>query len=107
MSASKNFISYLEDLLSYLEYCNDMAPFPHYDTEYVDMVRQRLKEMKKNRHSEYDKDPVSACKYCYNLFIVVDDVENDVCMRCGSINELTIYKDIFEYLTAAGHYEHN
>lgn len=97
-------INYLEELLQFLEYYNKMAPFPVYDTEYVEAVRQGLKDMKQNTN-KYDDAPVVACKHCNNLFIVVDEVENDVCVRCGSLNELKIYKDIFEYLEAVGHGE--
>lgn len=97
-------INYLEELLDYLEYYNRMAPFPVYDTEYVDAVKKGLETMKEN-HNEYDDAPVTACAMCNNLFIVVDEVENDVCMRCGTLNELKIYKDIFEYLDAIGHAE--
>lgn len=93
---NKSIIKYLRELLSYLEYHNSMAPFPVYDTEYVGKVREVLDNMKKSE-IDYDKLPVAACKYCNSLHIEVDEVDNDVCMRCGSINEIVIYKDIEEY----------
>ena len=98
----ENLIKYLEDLLEFLEWHNKMAPFPVYDTDYVLAVRKGLQDMKNNK-SKYDDDPVTACRHCLNLFIVVDDVENDVCMNCGSLNELRIFKDIFEYLETVQH----
>ena len=101
-----NILNYLEELLDYLEYSNNMSPFPVYDTEYVELVRKGLADLKQ-KHNKYDDAPVSACKYCNNLFIVVDDTENDICTRCGAVNELTIYKDIFEYLKIVEHCENN
>lgn len=101
-----NLIDYLTELLDYLEYANRMSPFPQYDTEYVKLVREGLNDMKKGKN-KYDEAPVTACKYCNNLFIIVDELENDICTRCGSENELKIYKDIFEYLKTTGHNEDN
>lgn len=101
----KQIIKYYEELLEYLEYHNSMAPFPVYDTEYVEMVREKLKEIMIT--NEFDDAPVIACRHCNDLFIVVDEVENDVCMRCGAINELRIFQDIFEYLKEVGHSEDN
>jgi RNA polymerase subunit RPABC4/transcription elongation factor Spt4 len=43
---------------------------------------------------------VAACKHCKSLHITIDEVENNHCMRCGSTNEIKIYKDIHTYLTA-------
>jgi DNA-directed RNA polymerase subunit RPC12/RpoP len=51
-----------------------------------------------NTKTNYDDLPVAACKYCNSLHIQIDDVENDVCMRCGSVNEIVLYKDIDDYL---------
>lgn len=102
----KTLVSYLQETLEYLEYCNNMSPFPVYDTEYLEMIRKDLKRLK-HKNNIYDDAPVTACKYCNNLFIVVDEVENDVCMRCGALNELIIYQDIFEYLTAVEHAENS
>jgi len=74
-----------------------MAPFPVYDTGYVNDVIQTIKNMKV-ANTNYDELPVAACKYCNTLWIENDEVENDVCMRCGTVNEIIIYKDIEEYL---------
>lgn len=93
-----NLITFLKELLSYLEYCNEMSPFPVYDTEYVKEVRNKLDLMQESRKEDYDGLPVAACKYCNDLFIIPDELENDICMRCGAVNEITIYKDIFEWL---------
>ena len=90
-------LEYLNELLDFLEYHNSMAPFPPYDTEYVALVRKKLEEVKNNKE-DYDNLPVAACKYCNGLHIEVDDLDNDHCMKCGSINDLHIFKDIREYL---------
>lgn len=78
---------------------NSMSPFPIYDTEYVKDVRKKIKEMEENEDYNYDEDSVVACKYCKSLHIVSDIYSNDHCMRCGSINELQEYKNIFDYKT--------
>ena len=80
-----------------LEYRNNMAPFPVYDTEYIEDVNKRIDNMSKSK-IDYDNLPVAACKYCNNLHIEQDDVENDICMRCGAVNEIVVYENIFEFL---------
>tara|TARA_R110000822_G_scaffold302649_1_gene426921 strand:- start:11201 stop:11521 length:321 start_codon:yes stop_codon:yes gene_type:complete len=99
----EELIKYMENLLEYLVYCNRMAPFPVYDTEYVFEVRKFIEDMKKR--NKYDDDPVTSCKYCFNLATIVDEVENDVCTRCGSVNELRVFEDIIEYLKVVKHSE--
>ncbi len=47
---------------------------------------------------EYDNVPVVACKYCKSLHIITDELNNDICFRCGSVNELTEFKTINDYL---------
>lgn len=79
-----------------MEHSNSMAPFPIFDTEYVEDVRDKIKNMEENQIN-YDDEPVVACKYCKNLHIVNDKWDNAHCMRCGSVNELKEYKNIFEY----------
>ena len=73
-----------------------MAPFPVYDTDYVKDVKKELDKMEDNI-IDYDDLPVVACRYCDNLYIESDAIENDVCMRCGAINEITIFENIFKY----------
>ena len=90
-------LEYLSKLLGYLEYYNKMAPFPVYDTEYVGAVRNKIKELE-DQKEDYDSLPVAACKYCKNLYIEVDELDNNHCMRCGSINDLIIYENIEIYL---------
>lgn len=46
----------------------------------------------------YDALPVAACKYCKSLNIVIDNLENDNCGRCGSVNEVLVFANIQEYL---------
>ena len=88
----------LKNLLSHLKYYNDLAPFHIYGSEYIEDVENKLKEVMGDKDKNYDEDPVVACRFCKSLHIVSDEVENNVCMRCGSINELTEFKDINEYL---------
>jgi ribosomal protein S27AE len=82
-----------------MKYYNRMAPFPVYDTDIVSDLEEHIKIMKREP-SEYDKIPVTACKHCKETFILVDDLDNDICGRCGSINEIEIFKDIYEYLNS-------
>ena len=44
---NKLTIKYLKKLLTHLEYYNNMAPFPPYDTDYVKEVEKTIKDMKK------------------------------------------------------------
>lgn len=46
----------------------------------------------------YNDIPVVACKYCNSLNIQEDDNGNDLCMRCGAINEINHFSTIEEYL---------
>jgi phage FluMu protein Com len=74
-----------------------MSPFPLYDTGYIEDITKIEKNMKQSK-MDYDELPVVACKHCNNLWIENDEVENDVCMRCGTVNELIIYPNIHDYL---------
>lgn len=87
----------LFNLLQHLKYYNKLAPFPVYDTEYVENVENKLKEVMENKDKDYDDEPVVACMYCNSLHIEYDELDNDVCMRCGSVNELREFKNIYEY----------
>ena len=84
-------------LLNHLRYYNKLSPFPVYDTDYVDDVENKLKEIMENNKYDYDEDPVEACRHCKSLHIVMDDVDNNICMRCGSTNELKTFEDIYKY----------
>jgi CTP:phosphocholine cytidylyltransferase-like protein len=75
-----------------------MAPFPPFDTDYVKDVDNLIKKMEDNKEINYDDEPVVACRYCKSLHIVSDELENNVCFKCGSVNELEEFKDINEYL---------
>ena len=94
---NNKLISVLNEIKTELEHYNKMAPFPVYDTGYIGDIKQTIKNME-GAKTNYDKLPVAACKYCNSLWVENDDVENDICMRCGTVNELTVYKDINEYL---------
>lgn len=81
-----------------MEYYNNMAPFPIYDTSYVADVKQLIIKMEhEDKTNEYDELPVVACKYCKSLNIQIDDEENDICWRCGSTNELITFNTIHDY----------
>jgi len=84
--------------LSHLKYYDNLAPFPIYGSEYIEDVENKLREVMEDKNTNYDEEPVVACRFCKSLHIVSDEVENNVCMRCGSINELQEFKNINEYL---------
>ena len=94
---SKIVKKYIKSLLCHLLYYNRLAPFPVYDTDYVKDVENKLKNIMEDKKIDYDLEPVVACKYCKNLHIISDDFNNDICMRCGSTNELKEFKNIYEY----------
>jgi len=96
MSAQKTVIE-LKELHKHLSFYNDMAPFPVYDTEYVDAVKKVINYME-DINVNYDALPVAACKHCKSLHIIIDEVENNHCMRCGSINEIEVFINIEKYL---------
>jgi len=77
-----------------------MAPFPPFCTEWQQNIRDKINEIKMEK-KDYDKEPVFACKHCGTLVVPnqyeVDDDGNEICMRCGSVNEAIEYKNIFEY----------
>lgn len=91
-------LKYLKELLAHTEYYNIMAPFPVFDTEYVEYIRKLIMDLENEKRKDYDLEPVVACKYCNNLHIEFDEFDNDICMRCGSRNELREFKNINEYL---------
>jgi len=93
---NKQILKILNEQLAHLEYYNRMAPFPVYCTEHIMDLKNKINEMEDSK-TNYDELPVTACKYCNNLYIEVDDAENDICMRCGTINELNVFTDIFDY----------
>lgn len=94
---SKLTIRYLKKYLKHMKYYNGMAPFPLFCTDYVNDVENKLKEIMSDKTKEYDEEPVVACKYCKSLHIKSDEIDNSICMRCGSVNELKDFKDIYEY----------
>jgi len=88
----------LKNLLSHVKYYNLMAPFNVYDSEYVENIEIKLKEIMEDKEKDYDQEPVVACRFCKSLHIVSDEVDNNVCMRCGAINDLQEFENINEYL---------
>lgn len=92
----KTKLERLKELHAKATYYNFMAPFPVYDTEMVKNLERKIKYMEKNQ-SEYDEEPVVACKHCNSLHIVMDEIGNNICFKCGSVNDLKEYKTIYEY----------
>ena len=89
----KQLNKYLEHMLYY----NRMSPFPLFDTGDIIKLKFKIRNIKMSK-IDYDELPVAACKYCNNLHLMPDEVENDVCMRCGAVNDIVIYPNIHEYL---------
>ena len=87
--------------LEHVEYYNKMAPFPVYDTEYVKDIKNRIMELE-NSKEDYDALPVDCCKHCKTLVVPncfeIDDLGNEMCLRCGSVNEIQTFNNIHEYL---------
>ena len=92
---NQKILNYYHDLLEYVKYYNRLSPFPIFDTEYVEVIEEHLRQMEND--IEYDKLPVVACKHCKSLHVINDEEENEVCMRCGAINETIIYDNIEVY----------
>lgn len=93
---NKLILKHLKELSKHVEYYNKMAPFPVYCTDWLKDINNKIKEME-NKKEDYDELPVFACKYCKSLHIVTDEVANNICMRCGSVNEITEFQNIHEY----------
>lgn len=89
----------LREQLETMEYHNRMAPFPIYDTGIVNDLKKQLEKMSTKNQKIYDDLPVIACKYCDSLHIIEDDNNNEVCVRCGSVNDVKYYENIDDYLT--------
>jgi hypothetical protein len=80
-----------------MEYYNNLAPFPVFDTGIVQELKEFIKMAEKEK-TIYDELPVASCKHCLDLFVIEDDAGNDICGRCGSVNEIRIFNNIEEYL---------
>lgn len=93
---SKLTLKQLKQQLQHAEYYNLMSPFPVYDTEYVENLKAKMDEINKSKE-DYDKLPVVACGSCKSLHIVVDEVDNSICMKCNAMNDLIQFKDIHAY----------
>lgn len=94
----KKLLKVARGLHKHMEHYNNMAPFPVFDTEYVEIVKRFINDMEDYTKTDYDMLPVAACKHCKSLHIAVDDAENDYCMRCGSVNEIVLFETIHTYL---------
>lgn len=89
-------LKYMKALLEHVSYYNKMAPFPVYDTDYENKIKETIKGME-DLEKDYDSEPVTACKYCKSLHVLVDEYDNNICGRCGSINEIIEFENIYKY----------
>lgn len=96
MSKDKLLLDYLVKLYDFMDYYNNMAPFPLYDTEFVNKLKKKIDIMKKI-DIDYDSLPTVSCKYCDNLGIIQDEFDNDYCSKCGSVNEIVIHSSYHDY----------
>lgn len=80
-----------------MKYYNSMAPFPVFDTDYINEIENKLIEIMSDKTKEYDDEPVVACRHCRSLHIVSDELDNNICMRCGAVNELKTFDNIYQY----------
>lgn len=91
-------LKFLKDLVSHQEYYNRMAPFPVYDTGDIEILKNIIMKLEDEDKINYDDEPVEACRFCKSLNIRYDEDDlNVICLRCGSINELKVFKTIHEY----------
>lgn len=91
-----NKLKTMKKQYDHMTYYNLMAPFPVYDTDRVKALEKRIIEMEKIKE-DYNTEPVFACKHCKSLNIRTDELENNVCFKCGSVNDLETYETIYEY----------
>lgn len=94
----KQKLKILKNELEHVNHSNKFTPFPVFDTEYVGLLKKEIEVVDNNKDVDYDELPVEACKHCKSLYITVDDEDNGICMRCGSVNEVVTYNNIDEYI---------
>jgi|SRR5699024_4835227 len=94
----KEIIKFLKERLDIMIKANNKAIFPPYDTGYVKYTENKINEIMAIDKEEIEKIPVAACRYCNSLYILNDEIGNDHCVGCGSVNEVKIYKTMEEYL---------
>ena len=90
----KEKISAIDSKLKDMEYVNSLSPFPAFDSEYIQM----LKDEREKLATIEDNTPVEACGTCKSLYLVNEDNKHVVCMRCGSVNHIEKYTNIEQYL---------
>ena len=93
----KERLEHLKVLYKHVSYYNKLGPFPSYDSSWVEDIKKLIKEMEEDNKRDYDSEPVVACKYCKSLHIITDEDVNNICMRCGSVNEITEFENIYKY----------
>lgn len=104
IQTSETYEKFLRKLINDYETANRFSPFPFYDTELIQELKNTLKRVMADKTNDYDSLPVACCKHCKELKLQIDDEENDVCLRCGAQgNDIAeIYEDIFTYSNATG-----
>lgn len=75
---------------------NKYSPFNIYDSEYIKELNKLIKIMS-DKEKNYDDEPVVACRHCKSLHIEFDDTDNNVCIKCGSVNETKEFQNIYKY----------
>lgn len=101
---SETYQDFLKKLIRDYETTNLYSPFPIYDTELIQELKNTLDRVMADKTNDYDSLPVACCKHCKELKLQIDDEENDVCLRCGARgNDIAeVYEDIFAYANATG-----
>jgi uncharacterized paraquat-inducible protein A len=97
MKNSKIIKSFLKEKIKYFKYYNNLAPFPVFPTELIIDYENKINEINMNKTKEYDDEPVVACRHCKSLHIEFDDTDNNVCVKCGSVNETKDFENIYKY----------
>lgn len=80
-----------------MEEVNKYSPFPIFDTEDVENLRQQIKDM------NYDDEKVECCKECKWLHLTEDENNNYWCSKCNTPNSIEECENIFDYMDKYGH----
>ena len=80
----------------------EIGPFTTRDTSIMEELHKKLDDNAVN----YDNEPVTACPYCHELWLIDVEVDGEEggkleCFNCGNElqeKDVIIYKSIFSYL---------
>ena len=100
----ETYQNFLKKLINDYETANLYSPFPVYDTELVQELKDELKRVMADKKTDYDSLPVACCKHCKSHKLIIDEDENDICLRCGAHGNdiVEIHENIFEYSKVTG-----